>query len=171
MHAQNDSEPLRGCVDGSSTCWFASTECSERGGELLAPSGAPLLDTDGVKSWSLVVCSRWTIEVSLTNIAAWAHFLQLDPLHVLRSAVLHEMVHTLGLGHADTGLMRSRLPVCYFIEPGDPKDRFDPAATSDTAQRFECLEGVKPPELAAPQRAKLDAYRSFGTGWSIPKPI
>ena len=171
VHAHNDTEPVRGCVDGSSTCWFGSTECSERGGELLDASGAPLLDTDGVKSWPLTVCSRWTIEVSMINVGAWAHLLQLDPLHVLRSAVLHEMVHTLGLEHADAGLMRSRLPVCYFIDPGHARDRFDPTAASDAPQRFECLEGVKPPELSAPQRAKLDAYRSFGKGWSIAAPI
>ena len=167
VHAQLEGEPLRGCVDGSSTCWFGSTNCIERAGKLLDAGGAPLLDTDGAASWSLTACSRWTIEVSMANIDAWAHFLQLDRLHVLRSALLHEMGHTLGLEHANTGLMRSRLPVCYFIEPGDARDRFDPRATSDTAQRFECLEGVRPPEFAAAQRAKLDAYRSGAKGWSL----
>ncbi|HKO93065.1 MAG TPA: hypothetical protein VJU61_18040, partial [Polyangiaceae bacterium] len=118
VHAQQGTEPSSGCVDGSSTCWFGSTDCIERGSELLDAGGAPLLDTDGAKSWSLTVCSRWSIEVSMANVDAWASFLQLDRLHVLRSAVLHEMGHALGLEHASAGLMRSRLPVCYFIDPG-----------------------------------------------------
>jgi hypothetical protein len=171
VHAEPDGAPLPGCVDGSSTCWFASTDCIERAGELKDANGAPLLDTNGAASWSLTACSRWAISVSLANVDAWAKFLQLDRLHVLRSAVLHEMGHTLGLAHAEAGLMRSRLPVCYFIDPGDARDHFDPTAASDAAQRFECLEGVKPPALSAPQRAQLDAYRSFGKGWSISKQI
>jgi hypothetical protein len=59
------------------------------------------------------------------------------------------------------------LPICYFLEPGHPRDKYDPNAREDAFQRFECLEGVKPPELALSQRKKLDAYRIRGEGWSI----
>ena len=81
--------------------------------------------------------------------------------------VLHEMGHTLGLGHTGVGLMRGNLPVCYFIEPGHPRDKFTPNTPADAFQRFECLEGVKPPELSLAQRMKLDVYRSGGLGWTL----
>ncbi len=167
VHAALDAAPTQGCLDGLSTCWFASTLCVESAQVLLDASGAPLLDTAAGASSALNTCSRWTIEVSVVNAYAWADFLELDRRHVLESVILHEMGHTLGLRHTSAGLMRARLPVCYFIEPGDPRDTFDSAAKSDAFQRFQCLEGVKEPELAPHQRAKLDAYQAHGLGWSI----
>ena len=170
IHARRDGEPGAGCADGSTTCWFASTECAESAGVLLDPSGGPLLDASGTSTRSLTACSRWTLELSLVNVYAWADFLHLDRGHVLRSVLLHEMGHSLGLNHARTGLMRAHLPVCYFIEPGDPRDLFDPAAAQDAFQRFECLEGVTDPVLAPAQRAQLDAYRGSGSSWLIAAP-
>jgi hypothetical protein len=137
---------------------------------LLDAAGVPVIDSHGAAAVSLVRCRRWSLELSLANIYAWADFLDLDRAHVLRSAALHEMGHTLGLEHHRIGLMRSRLPVCYFIDPGDPRDAFDPAAGADAFQRFECLEGVTEPALAPAQRAKLDAYRAAGVGWSLVEP-
>jgi len=171
IHARRDGEPGAGCADGSTTCWFGSTTCAQSAGVLLGPSGSPLLDASAGTSWSLTSCSRWALELSLVNVYAWADFLGLEREHVLRSVLLHEMGHSLGLNHARAGLMRPHLPVCYFIDPGDPRDRFDPAAAQDAFQRFECLEGVSEPELAPAQRARLNAYRGDGSSWSIAPPI
>jgi hypothetical protein len=167
VHALPARPPAAGCLDGSVTCWFGATDCVERGGELLDASGAPVRDRYKERSYTLTRCLRWRIEVSLDNLHAWADFLGLERWRVLRAMVLHEMGHTLGLSHTKSGLMRSNLPVCYFIEPGHPRDRFDPGATSGAFQRFECLEGVRPPELALAQRQKLDAYRPGGEGWTL----
>jgi hypothetical protein len=170
IHARQDTAPAPACLDGKSTCWFGSTNCVESAEVLLDAQGAPVIESHPKSSWSFTRCLRWALEVSTVNVYAWADFLGIDRLHVLRSVVLHEMGHSLGLEHHREGLMRGNLPVCYFIEPGDPRDRFDPAAKSDAFQRFECLEGVKEPQLAPIQRAKLDAYRPAGPGWSLISP-
>lgn len=51
--------------------------------------------------------------------------------------------------------------------PGHPRDRYDPSAGPRAFQRFECLEGVKPLDLAPGQRARLDAFRPGGVGWTL----
>jgi hypothetical protein len=170
VRARGDSTPAPACLDGSDTCWFGSTDCIERGELLLDAAGAAILDTQGESSWSLTRCARWGLEVAIANVNAWADFLKLDRLHVLRSVVLHEMGHSLGLEHHRVGLMRAHLPVCYFIDPGDPRDVFDPKATAAAFQRFDCLEGVREPELAPLQRAKLDTYQPGGPSWSLVSP-
>lgn len=170
IHARAGASAGAGCADGSVTCWFGSTDCIAGSSVLLDVSGAPVLDSYGTSSWSLTACSRWAVEVSVVNIHAWADFLGLEREHVLRSVMLHEMGHTLGLEHSDRGIMRPHLPVCYFIDPGDARDVFDPAATEDSFQRFDCLEGVREPTLSPAQRAKLDAYRGGERGWSIVSP-
>lgn len=170
VHARPEIVAAPACSSGSSTCWLGATYCSEVTEALLDAAGMPLIDAQGAASSSLMRCGRWSLELSLANIYAWSDFLGLDRGHVLRSTALHEMGHTLGLEHHRAGLMRARLPVCYFIEPGDPRDAFDPTATADAFQRFECLEGVAEPSLAPAQRAKLDAFRPAGAGWSIVEP-
>lgn len=170
IHARRDAEPAAGCSDGSTTCWFGSTDCVESAGVLLDASGSPLLDSSGAKTWSFTTCARWALEVSVVNVNAWADFLGLERRHVLRSVLLHEMGHSLGLEHSRAGLMRAHLPLCYFIDPGDPRDRFDPSAAPDAFQRFACLEGVTEPVFAPAQRLKLDAYRGGGSSWSIASP-
>jgi hypothetical protein len=167
VHARFERRPAAGCLDGSVTCWFGSTQCAESGGQLLDERGVALTDTYQGSSWTLSTCRRWSLEVALVNIYAWADFLGLERRHVLRSVLLHEMGHSLGLEHNRSGLMRAHLPVCYFIEPGDPRDRFDPASGEDAFQRFQCLEGVKEPVLAARQRRMLDAFHAGGPGWTF----
>lgn len=167
VHASVPGPPSTGCLDGSVTCWFASTHCAEPGGVLLDEHGVALTDSNSTSSWTLSTCTRWTLEVALENIYAWADFLGLERRHVLRSVLLHEMGHSLGLEHSRSGLMRAHLPVCYFIDPGDPRDLFDPASGEDAFQRFQCLEGVKEPALAVKQRRTLDAFREGGPGWAI----
>jgi hypothetical protein len=167
VHAELQGPPGRGCLDGSETCWFGSTLCAEPGSVLLDAHGAALTDSNQSSSWTIHTCARWSLEVALVNIYAWADFLGLERRHVLRSVLLHEMGHSLGLEHSRSGLMRAHLPVCYFIDPGDPRDNFDPASGEDAFQRFQCLEGVKEPVLAAHQRSRLDAFREGGPGWAI----
>ncbi|MEY2932975.1 MAG: hypothetical protein RL033_3724 [Pseudomonadota bacterium] len=167
VHALPASNPAPGCTNGSVTCWFGATDCVESAETLLDASGTPVSDQYKDRSWSFLRCTRWRIEVSMDNLYAWADFLGLERWRVLRAMVLHEMGHSLGLEHTSSGLMRGHLPICYFIEPGHPRDKYDPNAPSDAFQRFECVEGVKPPELALSQRQKLDAYRLGGDGWSI----
>jgi hypothetical protein len=170
VHARLEGPPDRGCLDGSVTCWFGSTQCAESGGQLLDAHGVALTDSNRSSSWTISSCARWSLEVALVNIYAWADFLGLERRHVLRSVLLHEMGHSLGLEHNRSGLMRAHLPVCYFIEPGDPRDVFDPASGEDAFQRFQCLEGVKEPVLAAKQRRMLDAFRTGGPGWAFAAP-
>jgi hypothetical protein len=170
IHARSETLPGAGCADGSVTCWFGSTDCSEGAGVLLDASGAPVLDSYAASTWSFTACSRWAVEVSVLNIYTWADFLGLEREHVLGSVILHEMGHTLGLEHTRLGIMRPHLPVCYFIDPGDARDVFDPTSTEDSFQRYDCLEGVKEPAFSPGQRAKLDAFRGGAPGWSMVTP-
>ena len=56
VHALPQSPPAAGCTDGSVTCWFGATDCTEAAEVLLDPSGAPVLDQYGQRSFSF--CPR-----------------------------------------------------------------------------------------------------------------